>query len=294
MDITSLTTATAEAVLATQDAQDEPDQQVIGMWLHGRPASTQQVYRNDVVRFMSFIAPKTLRTCTLGDLQRYADSLGHLAPATQNRMLSTVKSLLSFANKEDYCRFNVGANLRMKKPKNKLAERILSEEAVQKMLALETNPRNHALLRLLYGAGLRVSEAVSLKWRDLQERGEGGQVNVFGKGDKTRVVLVSAATWAELQALPGDHGKDSAVFMSQKKGHLSRVQVWEIIKAAADRAQLAGVSPHWLRHAHASHALDRGAPISLVSATLGHADLKTTSKYVHARPDHSSSEYLPV
>lgn len=293
MDTNSLTTASAEALIVAQ-VQEDQDQQVIGMWLHGRPASTQQVYRNDVARFMGFIAPKTLQTCTLGDLQRYADSLGHLAPATQNRMLSTVKSLLSFANKEDYCRFNVGANLRMKKPKNKLAERILSEEAVLKVLALETNPRNHALLRLLYSAGLRVSEAVALCWRDLQERKEGGQINVLGKGDKTRVVLVSAATWAELQALPGEHDKDAPVFLSQKKGHLSRVQAWEIVKTAARRAKVDGVSPHWMRHAHASHALDRGAPISLVSATLGHADLKTTSKYAHARPDHSSSEFLPV
>jgi site-specific recombinase XerD len=71
--------------------------------------------------------------------------------------------------------------------------------------------------------------------------------------------------------------------------------VWRIVRAAAERAGIAaGVSPHWLRHAHASHALDRGAPVYLVSSTLGHADLRTTSAYTHARPGDSSARYLGV
>ncbi len=71
-------------------------------------------------------------------------------------------------------------------------------------------------------------------------------------------------------------------------------QVFRIVKAAAQGASLpAEISPHWLRHAHASHALDRGAPISLVQATLGHASVQTTGRYTHARPNDSSSRYLP-
>jgi integrase/recombinase XerD len=72
------------------------------------------------------------------------------------------------------------------------------------------------------------------------------------------------------------------------------VQVHRIVEAAAARAGLgAAVSAHWLRHAHASHALDRGAPISLVQTTLGHASVATTGRYLHARPRDSSARYLP-
>jgi integrase/recombinase XerD len=77
--------------------------------------------------------------------------------------------------------------------------------------------------------------------------------------------------------------------------HLDRTQVYRIVSAAAIRAGIQGkVSPHWLRHAHASHSLDRGAPIHLVQQTLGHASVATTSKYLHARPSDSSALYLPM
>ena len=116
-----------------------------------------------------------------------------------------------------------------------------------------------------------MSELCTLRWRDTRPRAEAGQVTLFGKGGKTRTVLLTAATWRELQAARGDAGPDDPVFVSQKGGPLSPVQVWRIVRAAARRAGIAGdVSPHWLRHAHASHALDRGAPVHLVQATLGH------------------------
>ena len=83
------------------------------------------------------------------------------------------------------------------------------------------------------------------------------------------------------------------MFRSAKGGHLDPAQTHRVVKAAAVRAGLpAAISAHWLRHAHASHALDRGAPIHLVQATLGHASVATTSRYLHARPSDSSSRYL--
>ena len=118
---------------------------------------------------------------------------------------------------------------------------------------------------------------------------------MYGKGEKTRHVLLSAETWRELVQLRGSAGEDDAVFESQKGGCLSRVQVWNIVSQAADRAGIEkNVSPHWMRHAHASHALDRGAPVHLVKDTLGHASLATTSQYAHARPGDSSARYLAV
>jgi hypothetical protein len=83
------------------------------------------------------------------------------------------------------------------------------------------------------------------------------------------------------------------VFRSRKGGSLDQSAVHRIVKAAAERAGLsAEVSAHWLRHAHASHSLDRGAPIHLVQQTLGHASVATTGRYLHARPTDSSARSL--
>jgi site-specific recombinase XerD len=161
------------------------------------------------------------------------------------------------------------------------------------VLALEPDRRNRAILRLLYAGGLRRSELVGLRWRDLQPRDEGGQVTVFGKGGKTRAVLLPAAVWRELVALRDAGGADDPVFRSRKGGPLDPSQVLRIVRAAAARAGLqARVSPHWLRHGHATHALERGAPVHLVAATLGHASIATTGTYAHARPTDSSARYL--
>ena len=191
---------------------------------------------------------------------------------------------------------NVGTVVKASPVKNTLAERILDEAAVHRLLALETSPRNRALLTLLYGGGIRISEACSLCWRDLAPREEAGQATVFGKGGRTRVVLLSAATWRLLMTLQGKAGPDDPVFRSRKGGGpLDASAVHRVVKAAAARAGLSTeVSAHWLRHAHASHALDRGAPVHLVQATLGHASVVTTGRYLHARPTDSSARYLGV
>jgi integrase/recombinase XerD len=140
-----------------------------------------------------------------------------------------------------------------------------------------------------------VSELVALRWRDLQPRDHGeGQVTVSGKGGKTRAVLLPAAVWRDLQALRAA-ATNGPVFGSRKGGPLTARQVQRLVDAAARRAGLrAGVSPHWLRHAHATHALERGAPIHIVQATLGHASVATTGRYLHARPTDSSARYLAV
>jgi integrase/recombinase XerD len=98
----------------------------------------------------------------------------------------------------------------------------------------------------------------------------------------------------QLLSIRGDAGLVDAIFRSRKGGHLDASQVRRIVYAAAKKAGLEQkVSPHWMRHAHASHALDRSAPIHLVQVTLGHASVSTTGRYLHARPTESSSFYLP-
>ena len=164
--------------------------------------------------------------------------------------------------------------------------------------------RDRALIRTLYVGGLRVAEAVGLRTRYLVARDDGsgtsGQLAVFGKGAKTRPVLVPRSLFEELSALALPD-PDAPLFRSQKRGPdggpraITARQAERIIKATARKAGLKNaseVSPHWLRHAHASHAMARGAKIHLVQATLGHSDISTTGRYLHARPDESSALYL--
>lgn len=275
------------------------EQALLASWLHGRSDHTRRAYSANIARFLAHVG-KPLAQVTLADLQGYADTLAAagLAPASRARMLAAVKSLLTFAHTTGYLPFNPGRGLRLPGVRGRLAERIPSEEDVLTLLAGERNRRNHAFIRLLYNAGLRLSEACALCWRDLQSRGDAGQVTVWGKGEKERTILLSAGTWRELLALrPVGAGPDDPVFRSRHGRPLSPTQAWRIVKAAATRAGLEKApdfSPHWLRHAHASHALDRGAPVSLVREDLGHASLVTTSRYTHARPGDGSSRYLPL
>jgi site-specific recombinase XerD len=138
-----------------------------------------------------------------------------------------------------YLPFNAGAAIHRPTLEQKLAKRILSERQVFALLeAVEDRPRDHALIRLLYNGGLRVSELVTLRWRNLVE----GVANVTGKGGKTRVVRPSRGTWAELQALRSDEtiGEDFVFPMSA-------VNAWKRVKRAARLAGISEVpvSPHF-------------------------------------------------
>jgi len=138
-------------------------------------------------------------------------------------------------------------------------------------------------------------EAEGWKWCDALARQEGGQITVFGKGGKTRTVLLKPTVWRQLLSIKGEAKAVDTIFRSRKGGGALDVsQVRRIVYAAAKKAGLEQkVSPHWMRHAHASHALDRSEPIHLVQATLGHASASTTGRYLPARPSESSSFYLP-
>jgi integrase/recombinase XerD len=256
---------------------------------------TQRAYAAEADRFRDFVG-KPLALVTLMDVQAYAGSLGQgsLKPASQNRALTAVKSLLSFGHEAGYLPFNVGAAVKLRADRDSLAQRILEESEVARLIEAAPEGRDRVLLKLLYVSGVRVSEVCGLKWCDAVPRAEGGQITVFGKGGKTRTVLLKSKVWAQLLSLRSDAGPVDPMFRSRKGGHLDPSQVRRIVYGAARKAGLEQkVSPHWMRHAHASHALDRSAPIHLVQATLGHASVSTTGRYLHARPTESSSLYLP-
>jgi integrase/recombinase XerD len=291
-----MTTALATTQPASMiPSQAQTDSQLVALWLHDKSTETQKAYADDLARFQAFNGGKPLAAITLADLQAFADSLSELSANSQRRMLASIKSLLTFGQKIGYITFNVGAAQKLPPAKDTLAERILSEAEVHAMIALTSDRRDKVLLQVLYASAARVSELTGLRWRDVQPNKKGGQVTLFGKRNKTRSVVLSGTVYKALLALRGAAGNDDPVFVSQKGGSLDESQVWRIVRAAARRAGIAGnVSPHWLRHSHASHAIDRNAPVSLVRDTLGHQSLETTSRYLHARPDESSSLYLSI
>lgn len=279
-------------------AQDgSQDAILVELWLSMKTsAHTGRAYAAEAARFLGFVS-KPLARVTLTDLQAYAEHLGQgsLQPASQNRALTAIKSLLSFAQETGYLPFNVGAAVKLRPHREGLAQRILEESEVARLIGAAPEGRDRVLLKLLYVSGVRVSELCGLKWCDTLARQEGGQITVFGKGGKTRAVLLKPKVWQQLLSMKGEAKATDPIFPSRKGGGALDVsQVRRIVYAAARKAGLPrNVSPHWMRHAHASHALDRHAPIHLVQATLGHASVSTTGRYVHARPTESSSFYLP-
>jgi integrase/recombinase XerD len=147
--------------------------------------------------------------------------------------------------------------------------------------------RDRAILELLYATGVRVSELVGLTLTalDLDE----GICMVFGKGAKERLVPVGRpalrATERYLREVrPAlDRGKgEGRIFLNARGGPLSRMAVWNVVKAASERAGIgAPVSPHTLRHTFATHLLEGGADLAAVQELLGHADISTTQIYTH-------------
>jgi integrase/recombinase XerD len=232
-------------------AQVAGDEQLLDLWLHGRSPHTQRAYCTDAADFLAFVQ-KPLRMVIVRDVQAWMDSLEHLAPASRARKISSVKSLFGFGHRLGYLPFDVGRVIKRPKLKDTLAERILSESEVHKLLVTagqqparhrtsaqeQRARRNYVLLRLLYAGGLRVEEIARLAWRDLQERGEGGQVTVYGKGGKTRAVLLPAAIWKDLLSIKEEGARpDGPIFASRtRRGFLTPTQVRRLVyQAARDR-----------------------------------------------------------
>lgn len=273
--------------------QANSDEQLIKLWLHGRSPHTQRAYCKDIADFLKFVG-LPLRNTTLGQLQSYSDCLGskELSPATIKRRLASVKSLFSFGHKIGYLIFDVGKPLKIPTCRDKLAERILSEEEVQTIINSVKNKRNRLIIKTLYYTGIRVSELASLKWKDLQSRNDGGQLTIFGKGGKMNTLLIPVPLWNELLTLGASILDDNPVFMSRNGKQLHPGHIRKIVKKIAIKAIGKGATPHYYRHSCASHSLENGCPIHIVQKQLNHSSIATTGKYLHARPTESISKYL--
>ncbi len=281
--------------LASRLTDCQSDAALVELWLVGKSPHTRDAYRRDLAFFEAFTENKPLGEVRMEDVAAFSEAMlrqGYAA-GTVRRRLYAVKSLFSFAQKVGYLPLDAAKPLEVPASRQALAERILPESNVLRLIEGEPKERNRLLLRFLYETGCRVSELCGVKWKHLQVRQGSGQVNLFGKGSRTRAVLLTPELWSELQSFRGRARADDPVFSSKSGRHLAPRNVYGIVSAAAKRVGIEEkVSPHWLRHAHASHALQNGCPIHLIQATLGHASVATTGLYLHAQPQESSARYL--
>ena len=277
-------------------SQADNDQELIKLWLHGKSKHTQRYYKKDIQRFFQYIN-KSLKETILKDLQDFADHIDQqeLVDGSKRRILSSVKSLFAYAHKLGYLTFDVARVLILPTPKDTLAERILSMDEVKRIIDAENHPRNKLILKTLFLLGIRVSELCSLQYKDLKDRSDGGQATIYGKGQKTRTVLVPEPLWSELMSFKGSCSEDMFIFRGRnRKTQIHPTTVLRIVRKAAQKAKInKQVSCHWFRHAHASIACER-APLHVIQASLGHSSILTVSHYLHVKPNDCSSKYLEL
>lgn len=290
-----------EQALITQEKTEED---FIALWIkQKRSAYTRKNYRRAIDKFRLFLRTRGIENAveaTVFDLQAFVERMveENLSNNTQKVTIDIIKSYLSFAQRAGFTHYNVGAIFTTLKKSETMSERILSEYEVQSMIVNAKDVRNRAILRVLYGGGLRVAELCHLQWKDVVDRDEGVvQISVLGKGDEKRHVLLDPESSVAVLSI-GRGDEEEYVFKNEAydSPHLSERAVQHIVKFAARDAGIKRwrkVSPHWLRHSHATHAIDRGAPLPLVRDTLGHSNIAVTNVYAHVRPGDSSARYLP-
>ena len=253
----------------------------------GSSRHTLAAYRNDLERAADSLS--TLGQATGDDLSRLGAAWADLAPATVARRSASLRRFYGFLADDGLRTDDPSATLprpRFERP----LPRILDSSEVQRMFeAAEERAasgesaavRNLSLLELLYGSGLRATELVSLPRGAVRP----GQpfLMVRGKGSKERLVPISSraesAVGAWMDLIPGD----TLWLFPSGKTHLSRVRLFQVVRAMAADAGISPerVSPHVLRHAFATHLLSGGADLRVLQSLLGHADIATTQIYTH-------------
>lgn len=276
----------------------------------GSPANTIDAYRRDLRRYFKVLAGRGTgdpACATRDDITAFivAEQAAGLAPASVERSLAAVKSFHRFLVRDGLAHTQPAATVPLPKVPYRLP-RCLSVEEVERMLgqpfpASPAGVRDRAILEVLYGCGLRVSELAGLDLGDLDE--ERGVVRVCGKGGKERVVpLAGEASRAlsdhlargrpYLRTKKASRALDpSAVFLSVRGARLTRQAVFRIVKHYGAQAGL-DLHPHTLRHTFATHLLEGGADLRALQEMLGHADISTTQVYTHVDITHLREEYL--
>lgn len=264
------------------------------LWLEaGLSNNTLSAYRSDLALFASVIHPKSLLETQQSDVQALLAKLLALGmrSSSSSRVLSTLRRFFRYQLREN--RMTNDPCQEVLSPKSgRSLPRSLSETQVDNLLAApdvkrDIGMRDRAMLETLYATGLRVSELVKLTVLEVSL--DVGVVRIIGKGNKERLVPIGEQAIIWLQRYMNDarcsllkQRSSDAVFVTARGGAMSRQAFWYLIKRYAKIAGIdQGLSPHTLRHAFATHLLNRGADLRSVQMLLGHADLSSTQIYTH-------------
>lgn len=272
----------------------------------GSSSHTVEAYGRDLERYVKALEEKGV--IEPDDVTRplIEEHLEHLAgegyaPSSVERALSAIKSFHRFMLQEEISSASPAAAL----PLPKKAERLPDVLSVRQALALLDQPfpktaagqRDRAIIEVLYGCGLRVSELTGLDVGAVSLEDE--VVRVIGKGSKERLVpLMGSAHKALAEYLSDWRGElvssrsGAAVFLNVRGGRISRQSVFAIVERAGRVVGIDGLHPHTLRHSFATHMLQGGADIRIVQELLGHSSIQTTQLYTHLDRSHLRMAYL--
>jgi integrase/recombinase XerD len=283
-------------------------------WLaieQGRARNTISSYRRDLVSYEAFLAARghTVDDADVAAIEEHlaARRAAGLGPSSVSRALAALRGLHRFLLEEGDVKIDPTADVRPIRSPRRLPKAI-DEDEVSALLDTTTDRdpasiRDRAILELLYGTGMRVSELAGLSLSDLGS--DTGLVRVLGKGDKERLVPVGRCARRAVDTWLGDRGRPEfeprrwarrgdaeAVFLNARGGRLTRQGVWGVLKK---RARAAGIEdkvhPHVLRHSCATHMLAHGADIRVVQELLGHSSIATTQLYTKVSLEHLREAY---
>lgn len=291
-----------------------PEAEDLLTWLRverGRSRNTLTAYQRDLASYVAWLEQQGLTIASVSEVD-VTDYVGHLrasgrATSSQKRALVAVRSLHRFLAEEQEGRADPAAEVEMPRVPRGLPK-ALSEREVAELLAAvvgddPTARRDRAILEVLYGTGLRISELVGLSLNDLDL--DAGLLRAFGKGSKERIVplgryaVQSLVAWLDEGGRPAlepdqwaRRSDSEALLLNSRGGRLSRQGAWMVVRKAGEKVGLAGrLSPHVLRHSCATHMVDHGADIRTVQELLGHASISTTQVYTMVSTDRLWSVY---
>lgn len=251
----------------------------------GLSENTFKAYTSDVQALKAYLQGKAWKCVDAEDITNYLISISDLlSKRSQARILSSLNSFFDYLIKEGERTDNPASMVDSPKLGQYLPT-VLSLEEVYAILDAARNPRDRAILELLYGCGLRVSELCSLKISQLYL--DELFLKVKGKGSKERLVPMAEST-AEAVSLylsernGSDARNEDTLFLNRFGSALSRVSVFNLVKDAALRAGVSkNISPHTFRHSFATHLIENGADLRVVQEMLGHESILTTEIYTH-------------
>jgi integrase/recombinase XerD len=267
----------------------------------GLARHTLESYRSDLARLDRWAskAGKPVADLTRPDLRKWIANLSRegLAPSSVARAVSAARGFYKFLMLDGHIKHHPAEDLDTPQRFSYLPK-FLTEEEIDRLFAMpdvttDEGLRDRAMLELMYAAGLRVSELVSLKQAQVDVHA--GVVNCHGKGSKERRVPIgkSAINWLQQYTkVKAGFGKSPYQNLFLHRGKpLTRQLAWTMIKTYAEKIGLQNVSPHTLRHSFATHLLQHGADSRSVQALLGHSDISTTQIYTHITDQHLRAAY---